>query len=94
MAEQHSDDVVRVQWEALVGLCAGIFTALGIPADESADSSRILVAADARGIPSHGVARINRYAEGIRLGVIKGGIQPQILRETPITATLDAQGAM
>jgi LDH2 family malate/lactate/ureidoglycolate dehydrogenase len=94
MADQNSNDVVRVKWEALEELCAGIFTAMGIPADESADSSAILVAADARGIPSHGVARINRYAEGIRLGVIKGGIPPLVLRETPITATLDAQGAM
>jgi len=88
------DDVVRVRWEDLEGLCAAVFEALGLPRDEAEDSSRILVAADARGIPSHGVARINRYAEGILLGVIKGSIKPQVLKETPITATWDAQGAM
>ncbi|MDR0400291.1 MAG: Ldh family oxidoreductase [Treponema sp.] len=44
----------------LVELCAGIFFKVGIPRDEAEDSAEILAAADARGIRSHGVARIRR----------------------------------
>jgi LDH2 family malate/lactate/ureidoglycolate dehydrogenase len=67
---------------------------LGIPEDEALDSSRILVAADARGIPSHGAAHLTRYTRGIKAGLIKGGITPTVLRETAISRVLDAEGAM
>jgi LDH2 family malate/lactate/ureidoglycolate dehydrogenase len=75
-------------------LCSGIFVKLGIPREEAEDSARILVAADARGIESHGVARIKRYADGIRAGFMKGGVAPTVLRETPLSLVLDAEGGM
>jgi LDH2 family malate/lactate/ureidoglycolate dehydrogenase len=75
-------------------LCAGIFTGLGLSREEAEDSAEILVSADARGIRSHGVARIKRYVDGIRAGHIKGGINPTVLRETPVSLVLDAEGGM
>ncbi|MDR3114605.1 MAG: Ldh family oxidoreductase, partial [Treponema sp.] len=75
-------------------LCALIFQALGIPPEEAADCATILVAADARGIASHGVARIKRYADGIKAGLIKGGVTPRVLKETPLSLVLDGAGAM
>jgi LDH2 family malate/lactate/ureidoglycolate dehydrogenase len=86
--------MVFVDRNSLEELCAGIFRGLGIPPDEAEDSARILAAADARGIVSHGVARIKRYADGIKLGIIKGGVKPEVLRETPVSLVLDAGGAM
>ncbi|MDR2747244.1 MAG: Ldh family oxidoreductase, partial [Treponema sp.] len=79
---------------ALEELCAGIFISLGLPGKEAADSAEILVSADARGIRSHGVARIKRYVDGVRAGHIKGGIAPVALKETPVSLVLDAQGGM
>ncbi|GHV87237.1 malate dehydrogenase [Spirochaetia bacterium] len=75
-------------------LCSEIFIALGIPRDEAVDSAGILVSADARGIRSHGVARIKRYVDGIRINSIRGSIKPTIVRETPVSLVLDAEGAM
>jgi LDH2 family malate/lactate/ureidoglycolate dehydrogenase len=75
-------------------LCAGIFFNAGIPREEAEDSARILTAADARGIRSHGVARIKRYVDGIKIGQIRGGVSPTVLRETPVSLALDAEGAM
>jgi LDH2 family malate/lactate/ureidoglycolate dehydrogenase len=75
-------------------LCAGIFSGLGLPREDAEDSAKILVSADARGIRSHGVARIKRYVDGIRAGYIKGGVAPVALRETPVSLVLDAQGGM
>jgi LDH2 family malate/lactate/ureidoglycolate dehydrogenase len=86
--------MVYVQRPDLEELCTAIFTALGIPHDEAADSATILVAADARGIQSHGVGRIRRYANGIKAGLIKGGIKPATLHETPVSLVLDGGGAM
>ncbi|MDR2101516.1 MAG: Ldh family oxidoreductase [Treponema sp.] len=86
--------MVYIPRSGLEKLCSGIFEALGIPREEAEDSARILVAADARGIQSHGVARIRRYIDGIKAGLVKGGISPRVLRETPASLVLDAEGAM
>ncbi|MDR1073280.1 MAG: Ldh family oxidoreductase [Treponema sp.] len=75
-------------------LCSSIFQKLGIPQEEADDSAKILVAADARGIKSHGVQRMKRYADGIKANLIKGNIQPTVLRKTPVSLTLDAEGGM
>ena len=87
-------DIIRVQREKLETFCTEIFIRLGLPSHEARDSAEILVAADARGIASHGVARMWRYENGIRKGIMAGGIQPTVLRETPISRVLDAEGAM
>jgi LDH2 family malate/lactate/ureidoglycolate dehydrogenase len=86
--------MVYISRPDLEKLCSGIFVKLGIPREEAEDSAHILVAADARGIESHGVARIKRYADGIRAGFMKGGVAPTVLRETPLSLILDAQGGM
>jgi LDH2 family malate/lactate/ureidoglycolate dehydrogenase len=78
----------------LENLCSSIFQKLGIPQEEADDSAKILVAADARGITSHGVQAMKRYADGIKAHLIKGNRQPAVLRKTPVSITLDADGAM
>jgi LDH2 family malate/lactate/ureidoglycolate dehydrogenase len=91
---RHNTSMVYIARRDLEELCAGIFCKLGIPREEAEDSAAILVTADARGIRSHGVARIKRYVDGIKIGHIKGGVSPTVLRETPISLVLDAEGGM
>jgi LDH2 family malate/lactate/ureidoglycolate dehydrogenase len=86
--------MARITRSDLETLCSGIFTALGIPKDEADVSAQILVAADAKGIKSHGVARIKRYADGIKAGLLKGGVPSTVLHKTPISLVLDGEGAM
>jgi LDH2 family malate/lactate/ureidoglycolate dehydrogenase len=86
--------VIYIPRRELEDLCSDIFQQLGLPQDEARDSAEILVAADARGIRSHGVQHIKRYADGITAGLIKGGVTPTVLRETPVSLVLDAEGAM
>jgi len=57
-------------------------------------SAKVLVAADARGIPSHGVARLERYVNGLRSGLMVPSAEAEILRETPVSVAIDARGAM
>ncbi len=85
--------MIRIDRRELIHFCRDIFMKLGLEKEEARDSAEILVAADARGIESHGVARMARYISGIRLGHMRGGIAPEILRETPVSRVLDARGA-
>ncbi len=85
---------IRIGRKALEQFCTDIFLKLGLSAAEATDSAEILVAADARGIASHGVGRLWRYENGLKKGIMSGGVQPLTLRETPMSLVLDAQGAM
>lgn len=71
-----------------------IFLKKGLSEADSRIISSVLVAADARGIPSHGVARLWRYLNGIDEGAMKIDDVSQILRETPNSLVVDAGGEM
>lgn len=80
--------------EALIDFCRDVFVHYGLARDDAALSGRVLVAADARGIPSHGVARLARYVAGLETGAIVADAVPEVLHETPLSLALDARGAM
>ena len=88
------DTQKRVPREDLERFCHDVFVSLGVGEEEAIDSSQILVAADARGIASHGVGRLWRYVNGLKGGVMQPGVIPTVLRETPISLVLDAEGGM
>ncbi len=88
------EQAIRVERETLEQFCSQVFTHLGVPNEEALASAQILVAADARGIESHGVGRLWRYVNGIRKGVMMPKVKPVILRSSPLSLVLDAQGAM
>ena len=85
---------MKIAREKLTKLCTEIFISLGLPEEDARDSAEILTEADARGIQSHGTARIKRYADGLRAGLMSGDTKPLVIHETPVSLVLDAQGAM
>ena len=76
-------DIVREQSESL-------FRAFGLSAAEAAIASRPLLAADSRGIESHGVARLRSYAEGFVDGRIVADAPLTVDRETPVSVAFSA----
>lgn len=48
-----------------------------------------LVLADLRGIPSHGVARLKRYVDGMKNGTILPQARPRVIQDHPCTAAVD-----
>lgn len=84
----------RVSRRSLEGFCCQVFEELGLPSEDAWIAAEVLVAADARGIPSHGVARLGRYVHGLKVGLMKPAAVPEVLRETAATLVLDAHGAM
>jgi L-2-hydroxycarboxylate dehydrogenase (NAD+) len=79
-----------VQAEDLASFCLRVFQKLGVPEQDARITSEVLVTADLRGIDSHGVARLRRYVDGLRTGVMATKPEVITLRETPATALIDA----
>lgn len=79
---------------ALTGFTQAVFEQLDVPPADAAVAAAVLLHADVRGIDSHGVARIDWYADLIRTGKVR--IQPdwRVVRETPATATVDGGGGL
>ena len=81
---------IRVSTEDLTNFCLRVFQKLGVPEQDARITSEVLVMADLRGIESHGVARLRRYVDGLRTGVMVAKPEITVLRETPATALIDA----
>lgn len=91
MAEQTE---IRVQAEHLKDFCVRALQRMDVPEDDARITADVLVAADLRGIGSHGVARLRRYVDGLRDGVMMAQPQTDVLTETPTTLLIDAGGGL
>jgi L-2-hydroxycarboxylate dehydrogenase (NAD+) len=66
-------------------------TTVGVDAAQARDVADVLLAADVRGIESHGIARLRWfYVDRIRLGTIERAPSYAVVRETPTSFLLDA----
>jgi L-2-hydroxycarboxylate dehydrogenase (NAD+) len=87
-------ETILVRAERLKAFTARAIEALGVCAEDALIVADNLVAADLRGIPSHGVARLRRYVKGLQDGVMKAHPETTTVVETPSTATIDAGGGL
>lgn len=62
---------------------------LGYSEEEARLTAWILVEADARGVPSHGVSRLAFYRANLQGGFAKPGSTPEIVWETPSSLVVD-----
>ncbi len=84
----------RVQAESLKAFCVKAFQQAGVSDQDARITAEILVAADLRGVQSHGVAHLKRYVDGLRDGTMIARPRERIVVETPATATMDAGGGL
>ena len=63
---------------------------MGVSSEDARITADVLVQANLRGIDSHGVARLARYVNGLRDGVMVAQPEEKVVVETPTTVTLDA----
>jgi LDH2 family malate/lactate/ureidoglycolate dehydrogenase len=78
----HPDDLRRV--------ISDILAAAGLLPADAAIVADTLVAAEMRGLPSHGVARVPIYVQRLELGLVNPRPRMRYLREEGATALLDA----
>lgn len=62
----------------------------GVTATSAAVVAQGLIAADLRGVDTHGMNRIPSYMERIRQGVLDGRATPEVKQITPVVAHVDA----
>lgn len=68
---------------------------VGVDARQSRDVADVLLAADIRGIESHGIARLRWfYVDRIRLGTINKAPSYHVVRQTPTSFLLDADNGL
>ncbi len=70
---------------------ATVLEKVGVPAEDAAIVADVLVAADLRGVESHGVARLESYyVSRIRAGQLDPKAELKTVRETPTSVLTDA----
>src|SRR2546425_10424376 len=87
--EEVVEGSIWVPEPRLRGYVVSVFRKLGVPASDAKIATDVLVAADLRGIGSHGVARLPRYVAGIKGGSIVPKGSTKIVKQTRATALLD-----
>jgi LDH2 family malate/lactate/ureidoglycolate dehydrogenase len=96
-ASQPAQACVQVKYEELLSFCEATLVASGSSTENAAQVARVLVKADLRGIPSHGVNRLYLYCDELRRGAVKSDGSPFVVSESASAALVDgdnAQGAV
>jgi len=83
------EEGARVPVPRLRAWTTSLLGALGTPDDIAADVAEILVAADRRGIASHGTARLPNYVALLDAGVMDPAARPTLDRERTAFARFD-----
>lgn len=89
-----SNDFKTINADKLQQVVTEIFTRLEVPPAEAAVTADNLVAADLRGIASHGVARLQRYVGYLQEGKVRRQARLDIIKETPVSLTLDGNNSL
>ncbi|MHC1705414.1 MAG: Ldh family oxidoreductase [Tenuifilaceae bacterium] len=73
---------------------ASLFEKMGCPPQDADIIADVLIAAELRGIPSHGLMRVKDYFLMVEAGRINVNPRVKITYETPSTATVDGDNAL
>lgn len=82
--------VPRVPIAAVEAQIAAVLAAWGMEPDLVRTTVEAMAYCDRAGIDSHGLSMLMMYEEGIRKGKIDVRARPRIVRQTPVTALVDA----
>lgn len=84
-----------ISWKLIGDFMTAAFVKLGVPQEEAALCSDVLMESDRRGIESHGCNRFKAiYVDRILSGIQKPVTEFEILRETATTAVVDGHDGM
>lgn len=83
-----------IAYDALTAYAAAVLQKLGYSEREAQITARVLVEADARGVPSHGVARLSFYESNIKAQAAFPGEEPEVVHETPLSLVVDGHNGI
>ena len=84
----------HISYEQTRLFCIKAFQGYGFTEEESTQITDVLLDADLSGIESHGIQRLIRYHHEITDGYVKLDAKPEIIKETPLSATIEGHDAM
>lgn len=84
----------RLPYAETKQFCVKVFQGYGFSQEESQQITDVLLDADLSGIESHGVQRLIRYHKEITEGLVTVHAVPEIVKETPVSATIEGHDAM
>jgi L-2-hydroxycarboxylate dehydrogenase (NAD+) len=88
------DDRKYIKVETIRRFVKDVFYGCGVPEDDAAICTDVLITSDLRGIDSHGIGRLKLYYDRIREGIQKPVTNITIFKETETTATIDGGHGM
>ncbi len=88
------DERIRVYVSDLEDFVVEVLKKHGMDETDARICTAVMTSADKRGIESHGVARLKRYVDGIKNGVIRLDAEVQTVQETPVSLVIDGGGGM
>lgn len=93
MADDPSTDDSKVYVDASSAqrFIEGVLAGNGVPAANATIVARCLVAADLRGVDTHGINRIPSYMARVRQGVLDAAATPELKKITPVVAQVDGK---
>ncbi len=83
-----------VKYEELLSYTKRILKKLGYPDKQADVTAWILAEADARGVNSHGVGRLEFYESNIKSGFNFPEVEPEIVHETPLSLVVDGHNGV
>jgi len=88
-------DTLHMSLEQIARTLTNAFLAMGFSEKDTAYATHALLTADARGVDSHGLARLEMYYGFWKTGVmVNMNAQLKVLRETPVSISFDAQDGL
>ncbi|MDD5727598.1 MAG: Ldh family oxidoreductase, partial [Victivallales bacterium] len=85
---------IRVYYDDLKNFCAQVYEKCALTHEDAEIAAEVLVQSDLRGIPSHGVARLRRYVDGLKTGQMLPDAVARTITDTPSSVVVDAAGGM
>lgn len=83
-----------IDYEQLIQVTRNILEKFGYIPKAALITAEILAEADARGVPSHGVARLDFYWKNIQGGFAVPDAEPVIVKETPVSLLVDGRNGV
>lgn len=84
-----------IPFETMVRFMKDVFMGVGVPEKDAEVCADVLIAADKRGIDSHGIGRLKPiYYDRIKEGIQNPVTEFEIIREGPATAVIDGHDGM
>ncbi|KAI0872621.1 Malate/L-lactate dehydrogenase [Hypoxylon argillaceum] len=89
--EETPDAKFYVEASEARAFVENVLTGNGVPTPNAEVVARCLVAADLRGVDTHGINRIPSYMARVRQGVLNATADPELTKVTPVVAQVDGR---